>query len=41
MTADDILRKLREFVCDSLYNIHSSVRTVNMVKINKMKWPTN
>ena len=41
MTADDILKKLREFICDSLYNTHSSLRTVNTIKINKMNWPTN
>jgi hypothetical protein len=41
MTTDDILRKLREFICDSLYNVHSSLRTVNVIKISKMNWPTN
>jgi len=41
MTADNILRKLREFTCDSLYNEHSSLRTVNMTKINKIKCPTD
>jgi len=43
MTTDDILRKLREFIFDSLYNVHSSLRTVNVIKIrvSKMNWPTN